>query len=211
MDIKEYIAIFQKEKKLFWIMVVLVWFTAALWQAAQPAKYQATLLLNVGRTAASTTEEYTYDNFYRLQADERFADTLVRWLQNPRVVSDIMNVAGVSADHYTEKQLTKVFTAKRLSSQVVEVRFGAENQDILQHYADGIKEVTASYTSTLSGGETNWFRVVASDPVIRDARVAVWPFFGIALLGALFVAFWAVLAKHFFTEVSSGQKNNLLL
>jgi hypothetical protein len=205
MDIKEYIAIFIAHKKFFWITVLAVWFGAALWQATQPALYQATLLLNVGRTAAPVTTEYTYDNFYRLQADERFGDTLVRWLQNPRIVSDILESAGVASDHYSQKELSKIFTAKRLSSQVVEVTFSTTDRSTLPRYAEGIKEVTGQYTSALSGGEANWFRVVGSDPVIRDARTPAWPFLGASFLGALFTAFWVTLGKHFFVEQTHSQ------
>jgi hypothetical protein len=205
MDIKEYIAIFQAEKKFFWLAVLALWLGAGLWQAAQPAAYQATLLLNVGRTAAPVATEYTYDNFYRLQADERFGDTLVRWLQNPRIVSDILESAGVTGDHYSQKELGNIFTAKRLSSQVVEVTFSATDRNTLPRYAEGIKEVTGQYTSALSGGETNWFRVVGSDPVIRDARIPAWPFLIVAFFGALFIAFWITLGKHFFKEQTQSQ------
>jgi hypothetical protein len=134
-----------------------------------------------------------------LQADERFGDTLVKWLHSPRIVSDILESAGVASEQYSQKDLAKVFVAKRLSSQIVEVVFVAENRLVLEQYAEGIKEVTDKYTSALSGGDAGWFRVVSSDPVIRDGRVPAWPFLIFAFGAALFASFWLSLAHYFFT------------
>jgi hypothetical protein len=203
MDLQEYIQVLKRERYFFWITAVGIWLVCFAWFSLQPLRYQGTLLLNVGRTAPTSTTtgpvspEYTYDNFYRLQADERFADTLVRWLGNPRIVSDVLSTAGTSADLYTERQLRTYFQAKRLSSQVVEVEYSADTKDALYRYAEAMNRVTSRYAETLNGSQENWFRIVGSDPVIREARVGAWPFLAFAALGALFLAFWAVFVKRF--------------
>jgi uncharacterized protein involved in exopolysaccharide biosynthesis len=199
MDFREYWLLLKKEYRFFWVIVLGLWLLSALWLTTQPVRYQGTLLLNVGRTASEASAEYSYDSFYRLQADERFADTLVRWLANPRIVSDILASAGTTADFYTEQSLTRQFQAKRLSSQVVEVRYGAATREALEKYAEAIIGTTQKYTESLNGTQVNWFRVVGSDPVIRDARIPAWPFLLISLAAALFIAFWAVLIKHYCT------------
>jgi hypothetical protein len=197
MDIREYWVVLQKNARFFWVIVLGLWLLSALWLTLQPVRYQGTLLLNVGRTAAEPSAEYGYDSFYRLQADERFADTLVRWLANPRIVSDILAMAGSSSDLYSERALANQFQAKRLSSQVVEVRFTASTRDAITRYSEAIIETTQKYTESLDATKANWFRVVGSEPVIRDARTTAWPFLLISLCISLFIAFWAVLIKHY--------------
>lgn len=203
MDIREYWEVLQKNARLFWAVVLGIWLLSLLWLVLQPVRYQGTLLLNVGRNAAEKTAEYEYDSFYRLQADERFADTVVRWLANPRIVSDILAAAGSSAELYSEKSLTEQFQAKRLSSQMVEVRFTASTREAIARYSEAIKETTQKYTESLNATQTNWFRIVGSEPVIRDARTPAWPFLVLSFLVALFISFWVVLIKHYLAPETS--------
>lgn len=199
MDIHEYWLVLKKEKRFFWAVVAVLWLLSFIWFVVQPVQYSGTLLLNIGRTSSEPSAEYSYDNFYRLQADERFADTLVRWLANPRIVSDILVDAGTTPELYSERALQGLFQAKRLSSQVVEVRYKASTRDAISRYADAIVVTSQKYTESLNGTQTNWFRVSGSDPVIRDAKIPAWPFLAITFLVSLFIAFWIVFLKHFFT------------
>lgn len=203
MDIRAYWEMLQKNARVFGLIVGGLWFLSLVWFLSQPVRYQGTLLLNVGRTAAEPSAEYEYDSFYRLQADERFGDTLVRWLANPRIVSDILASAGSSADVHSEKALAHQFQAKRLSSQIVEVRFTATTREAITRYSQAIVEVTQKYTETLNASQVNWFRVVGSEPVIRDARMPAWPFLALTFFGALFIGFWAILLKHYFAPRTS--------
>lgn len=206
MDIREYWEVLQKNARFFWIVSAGLWLLSAIWLHAQPVTYQGTLLLNVGRTASEQPAEFSYDSFYRLQADERFADTLVRWLATPRIVSDILESAGTSADSYSEAALSGHFQAKRLSSQVVEVRFTASSREALARYSEALVGTTQKYTEALNATQQNWFRVIGSEPVIRDARVTPWPFLALSLCVAIFIAFWAVLIKHFLIPETSKSK-----
>ncbi len=202
MDLSMYRAVWKQERDFFWVVSAGIFLVCLAWFLLQPVRYQGTLLLNVGRSGIKETTDYTYDSFYRLQADERFADTLVRWLANPRVASDVLESAGMSSGSYTEKTLAGQFAAKRLSSQVVEVRFIADEPKTLEKYAEAITKVTQEYTASL-GTDAGWFRVVGSKPVVRDARVPALPFLPAAAAVALFLGFWAALVRNFFR----GQDN----
>lgn len=202
MDFREYWLILKTDHRFFFTILIGLWLLSFLWFLLQPPRYQGVLLLNVGRTASEPSSEYSYDNFYRLQADERFADTLVRWLANSRIVSDILEEAGSTADFSSEKALSHQFQAKRLSSQVVEVRYTAATRESVQRYSEALVETTQKYTESLNASQANWFRVVGSEPVIRDARIPAWPFLAVTFLVALFISFWAVLGKHYFSPSS---------
>lgn len=192
---REYIRIFWKDRLLFAVLVILFVFFGALWQGLQPVRYQAALLLNVGRQSVQETQDYTFDSFYRLQADERFGDTVVRWLQSPRVVTDIFQDAGESAPGNS----TDFFQARRLSSQVIEVTFVSGDEETLRSLSHAAVKVLNRYAADLNreNSEANWFVVIGSEPILSDARVPFLPVLLISFFIGFFVAFWTILLKHY--------------
>ncbi len=194
MELKEFLDIFKKQRMFYMVLISLCVLVAWVWQISQPVSYQATLLINIGRTGVSETTDYTYDSFYRLQADERFADTVVRWLGTPRVVEDIYREAHID----TAERAT--FRAGRLSSQVISVKYDGEHQKTLEQLSAALVTVLNRYTNTLNteGQEKSWFVVLGSEPVLEDARVNLRTALLIGLALGLFVGFWAVLFRHYF-------------
>lgn len=196
MEFRDIVKRYWEERRLFAVIMACAFFLAFVWQMSQPMHYRAALLLNVGRKGeqAISGDEYAYDSFYRLQADERFGDTVVRWLQSPRVVSDILTESGLDSALYSERALKRLISAKRLSSQVIELSFENREQAVLEREADAIVKVLNVYTDNLNQGEANkgWFVVVGSEPVLSDARVT-W--LSAALVGVFaggFVGLWGI-------------------
>lgn len=187
---------------LFIGIVLFVLVGAFVWQRSQPVSYQATLLLNVGRSGAQETTDYTYDSFYRLQADERFADTVVRWLGSPRVVEDIYAEARLDPGSIGTRDLKSVFRAGRLSSQMIEVNFTGRSEKTVRALSDSSATVLNRYAESLNrdNQEKNWFVIIGSDPVIRDGRVNLSLSLLVGLLAGFFIAFWAVLIRHYFSS-----------
>lgn len=200
MELKDYINIFKKQIKVFLIVVLVFVLTAVVWQRSQPVNYRATLLLNIGRQGAQETQDYKYDSFYRLQADERFADTVVRWLASPRVVEDIYAGAGSDMKNSGVRNLKKSFSAKRLSSQMVEVTYDNYDTKTLEKLSKSAVEVVNRYTDSLNkeNKEHGWFVVVGSEPVIRDARVSLSFVLVVSFALSVFAGFWAAILSHYF-------------
>jgi uncharacterized protein involved in exopolysaccharide biosynthesis len=195
MELRDILQIFYKERATYIAVVVLCLLGGLLFSSYEPARYQASLLLTVGRTESAPVTEYSYDSFYRLQADERFADTLVRLLGTSRVTEDIMEDAGVS-----QSQSAGYFTARRLSSQVVEVTYQAKDPRALPVIGASLTKILATYTEALNAEATkkeNWFRVIAAEPVVSDARIDKALVFALALFTGLFLGFWLVLIRHY--------------
>jgi len=199
MELRELWNLFCKEKNLYFFILGAFLFLGVLWINLEPRRFESNTLITIGRTESkdiSSTSDYQYDNFYRLQADERFGDTLVRLLATPQVTQDIFREAaienGASQGGY--------FTGRKLSAQIVEVTFVDRDQDRLEALAKAMPIVLNRYTSELDtkeGGQGNWFRVIASDPVVSDARVDSKQAVAIAFFLGIFVGFWIILAKHY--------------
>ncbi len=199
MDLKEYLKIIKKHRKLFLSVILGVVIVSLGYFYFAPVRYDASLTLNITRSGAQETTDYKYDDFYRLQADEKFADTLVEWLKSPRVASDIYATAGISSDSFDLKKLTKSFSAEKRSSQIVAVNFSAPSQTQAQKISDGIKKIISANSDELNKDqkENNWFKVVSASPVIVAYHPAYLIIFLASLSMGIFLAFWGVLMKHY--------------
>ncbi|NCQ06366.1 MAG: hypothetical protein GW815_02280 [Candidatus Moranbacteria bacterium] len=210
MELKEYITLFKKQIKWFWATVILFVLISGIWQSNQPTNFEAVLLLNIGRTNVQNTENYTYDSFYRLQADERFADTVVRWLGSPRIVENIYGTVGIDTQHMSARTLKSVFGAKRLSSQMIEVTYRHPSEKMLEKISQATINELNTHASELNkeNSEKNWFVVVGSDPVIRDVRVSLSFALALSLTLGVFIGFWVALVKHYFSDNAQQKTDN---
>jgi capsular polysaccharide biosynthesis protein len=167
--------------------------------ALKPVSYSTSLALNITRSGAQQTPDYKYDDFYRLQADEKFAETIVKWLQDPRTVADIYTTAGLEVSDFSIKQLAKSFASQKLSSQFVSVSFSARSFDSAKKISDAIVNVVSKNTEELNKNqkENTWFQVVAQDPVITRDKISPLILLLASLLVGIFLAFWVVLIIHY--------------
>ena len=200
MELQDLLNVLRKQRAFYLGIVLFFVFTSWIWQKEQEVKYEATLLINIGRAGVSQTQDYTYDSFYRLQADERFADTVVRWLSSPRVVEDIYREAGMNPEKLGLKELGKAFAPGRLSSQMITVKYGGADKQPLNMLSQAVVTVLNRYTQTLNTEERekSWFVVIGSDPVIRDSRVGLELALLVGLALGIFIGFWTVLFRHYF-------------
>lgn len=198
MEFKENIAIFRKHQNYFWRTVLVCVLIGAFGQFLQREHVTSNLTLNVTRLGKDITSDYQYHDFYRLQADERFADTVVRWLGSPRIVSDIY-------DDTTERE-RGVFKAERLSSQMIQVTYDASDEDSAKKIAQSLVSRINKETSDLNKDqqESSWFAIVGGEPVTKDGKIGMLSVLTIALVLGMFIGFWVVLIKHYFSKA----KNN---
>jgi len=199
MELKEYIQILKTNKKIFWSVVVLVMLGGFAFFTLKPVTYSTSLALNITRSGAQQTPDYKYDDFYRLQADEKFSETVVEWLQDPRTAANIYAAAGLDAGNFSIRQLAKSFSSTKLSSQFVSVSFSARSFDSAKKISNAIVNVVSKNTGELNKdqNENTWFEVVAQDPVIARDKISPLILLLASLLVGMFLAFWVVLIIHY--------------
>lgn len=198
MELKEYIQIIHKNIKLFVSVAVVIIAVALVYFYLCPVSYTASLTLNITRSGSQDTSEYKYDDFYRLQADEKFAETLVQWLKNPRIVEDIYKEAGINTQDYDLKRLGKSIKAEKLSSQVVLANFSASDSKTAQNIAQAISRIISKNTEDLNKDQTEktWFEVIFQNPVVKVNKIGWLVMLAVAFF-AVFTAFWVVMVKHY--------------
>ena len=199
MDLKEYLKIFREHGKLFIFAVAVVVAGGFLYFSLRPISYTSSLMLNITRSGTQETSEYRYDDFYRLQADEKFAETVVEWLKNPRTAVDVYEKAGISPDKLSLRQLSKIFVAEKRSSQLVAVSFLAGNENTAKEISKSLVAVVSQNTQMLNKkqNEDTWFEIAAQDPVIVRNEMKMMLVFLVSLAVGIFLAFWVVMLKHY--------------
>lgn len=196
MELREFIGIFAKDRRVFFGIILGCVVLGMLAYRFQPDRYQATLSLNVTRGGAVATDGYRYDQFYRLQADERFADTVVRWIAAPDIRKDIDSEAGV------KDGVIRNLEGKRLSSQMIAVTYEARSGEVFGRYAKAIVTVINRESAALNeeAEAPDWFIVIAGDPAVGDARIGFVPLSLGSLFAGLFFAFWSVLVRRYWRK-----------
>lgn len=192
MELKEYIKIFKDNRMVFFTTVVLTLLIGLLFQLLMEDRYKAELNLNVTRTSyQKDTSDYRYDEFYRLQADERFADTVVRWLGSRVIVNDILR----EADGANFEKMK----AERLSSQTIRVSFLIEDKQQAEKITKSIDKVLNDNAVSLNAEQKNpqWFKILVSYPIVSNYGLSILKLAVILLAVGIFLGFWAVLIRHY--------------
>lgn len=199
MELKEYLNILKTHIKAFVLAVVLALIGGILYFSLRPVMYDASLTLNITRSGTQETADYKYDDFYRLQADEKFAETVVEWLKSPRTVSDIYLNSNINANQFSLGKLEKSFRSEKLSSQIVSVKFSADTPEKARKISDSIGNVVTKNIESLNLNqkEKNWFEIAAQDPVIARNILNFWIVVLAALAIGIFLGFWTVLFIHY--------------
>lgn len=199
MELKEYFKILKENAKLFVFAVVLIVAGSFVYFAVRPIAYSVSLALNITRSGVQQTTDYRYDDFYRLQADEKFSETVVQWLKNPRSASDVYAKSGIDSSKMSLRQLAKIFVAEKLSAQIVSVSFSARDENSAKKIATAVSEIIAANTESLNKNqnEDTWFQVVAQNPVIVRDEVNPFVIFLVSLAMGIFVGFWLVMLRHY--------------
>ncbi len=202
MEFKSFIAIFYKQRKSFWVTVLVCVCLGALWQYAQKESVSSNLTLNITRAGSEQTTDYQYHDFYRLQADERFADTVVRWLGSPRMVSDIYANAQLSPYGFGIQSLSHVLKAERLSSQMIQVTYRAKNESDAKNIAVSLIERVNKEADMLNQDqkESAWFIVIGDNPVVSEGRISMLFTLFISLALGILIGFWVVLWRQYFVK-----------
>ncbi len=200
MDFKEYLLIINKKRKLFYGVIILTVFSVGVYFYFQPPYYDVLLTMDITRLGKQTTQDYRYDDFYRLQADEKFAETVVKWATNPRMIKDIYSEAGIKTQKFGLTQRYQKFSAQKESSQIVTINFKAPNKLIAKKVAFNLSKELSYNTQELNKDqrEANWFKLIFKNPVIIKHSFNYLLIFVVTVLIGIFLGFWVVMFKYYF-------------
>ena len=122
MPLFEFIQLFEERRRTFLVVLGIVFLGAILVFQLQKPCYRTELLLTVTRTSVQSLPEYGYDHFYRFQADERMAESLVQYLSSETGKRDVAERAKLSEDAFRNYTAGKL-KAVRLGTNIVKIEF----------------------------------------------------------------------------------------
>lgn len=194
MELKEILGIFKRESKTFLVVFLAIVFLGLVFFIFQKDRLEANLMLNVTRKGVQDTQEYRYDSFYRMQADERFADTLVRWMESPSISNEIRNVSGIGRE--------RKIKARRLSAQMIEVVFLTKNADEAMKVSQAIEDVLGRQIEKLNSqqNDSSWFALIANEVEVQDKKIEPRVIFPAAIVLGLFFASMGVIIKNYLKD-----------
>lgn len=202
MELREYYKILKANISVVIYTVLIAIVAVYAWSVRQSQTYSASFLLNISRLASQNTADYRYDQFYRLQADEKFSETVVKWISSPGVVKDILGSAGAESGGKTIRQLEKTFRAEKIASGLVSVRYAAQSEDEAKKVASAAASVVSDKTKKLNSEakDPDWFSVDMANLIVakntQDLRINL----GIAALIGLFVGTLLAFGKYYISE-----------
>ncbi len=112
--------------------------------------------------------DYEYDGFYALQATDLFAQTLTGWLGSPEVVARVYEQAKLALPTTSVRRLARLFTSRKLSGQLVEIRIRVQSDDEARRLASALAAVIEERVAAVNvaGQRGLTFHVVAGEPLI---------------------------------------------
>lgn len=199
MELKEYIQIIKRGKLLFfgvWLAVVV--FVLA-WFVSRPVSYDVSMPVEISRAGQEKTQDYTYDQFYRLSADEKYAETISSWLSDPSVVNEIFSGAGIIGPNQSLRSLSKAFSADKLSSNYVQVRFRVKDKNDGSRVTQALQRVLEGKNEQMNkqAESSNWFSLVFGGPVMVINKTNYPAITLLSAIGGLILAIFAVLVREY--------------
>ncbi len=202
MELREYYKILKNNVAIIIYAVIIAVVIVYAWSVKKAETYSASLLLNISRAGVQNSADYQYDQFYRLQADEKFGDTIVEWLKAPGVTKKIFEKAEVNSDQATMRSLSKSFRSERAAPEIVSVQYSTSTDDEAFKIASAIESVISGRIEDLnaSAKDPDWFRVDMSDLIILKNTQNLWLNFGIAAIFGIFIGTLLAFGKHYISE-----------
>ncbi|PIR73713.1 MAG: hypothetical protein COU40_01005 [Candidatus Moranbacteria bacterium CG10_big_fil_rev_8_21_14_0_10_35_21] len=199
MEIRDYFRIIKQNWQTFGLVVILFLVLGGIFLATQKESFAISLTVNITRKGAQITTDYKFDDLYRLQADEKFAETIVGWLMSPIIAKDILDKAQIKNDGISLRGLSRKFKAEKISSQIVAVNFSTANKDDAGRIAKAIIEELSDNTEKLNQlqQENNWFSLSINDPVIVKNIYSFKVVIPLMLILGIFFAFWVIMLVHY--------------
>jgi len=202
MEFKEYLKIIKQNIRLVLVVAVLTALFSFIFSVIQPVKHETSLSLLIGKNKTQQTDDFKYDGYYALQASEIIADSIQQWIKSPEIVSAVYQKARIDSDFKNIKGYTKKFTAKKMSSQYVEVKFNAATEEGAEKISQAIVEVINNKVEALeknSEGEVAFF-IESGEPIIIKSKPDLLFNLFIGFISGLVLGVFAVFGREYFSN-----------
>ena len=165
------------------------------------ANFNVSLALTNVRVAVGQPLDYNYDSYYALKASDEFSSIISGWLKTPETVGMIFKKAGLDYLPSSFADFSGRFKTVKVSTNVLEIRFGADSKNEAEKISWAIGETIAQKNQALAEISKQGlnFSTLAGEPVIL--KNSFWNILEKALMGffagLIFGLFFESAKKYF--------------
>jgi capsular polysaccharide biosynthesis protein len=177
--------------KYWWVVVltilVVVVGLAVANKTEEPSWDAATTLISKQVVVGPEEgQDYKYDGFYTVQANQMFSDSIETWLEAPDFVNLVYNQAGITSPQ-SISALKDRFDFDKVISQSVAVRINAGSDDEAKKMMEAMIVVMKEKTETLLVDKNNKpiFTLDSTPVLVLPHEVDTRLQFGVGLIGAV--------------------------
>lgn len=202
MELKEYIRIIKQNKFIFFGVWAAVVVFAMSWFFARPVMFNISIPVEISRSGVEKTQDYQYDYYYRLSADEKYAETVSQWLSDPSVVNEIFSEAGVVDPNQSLRGLSKAFSAEKLSSNYIQIRFKVKSREDGAKVTEALKKVLIGKNEQMDSQteSPNWFSLIFGSPVMVESKTNYSVIVLLSAMCGLILAIFAALVREYWRD-----------
>ncbi len=208
MELKILIKIFIKYKKLFWSIMIVFIVIGCIYYVSQPKKFSVATTLHITRSISENYKKSLnfgndFSSFYRLQADEKIADSIVAWLKSPSIVLDILKTSGQNLSEYNNNDdLVSIYNVNKASSQIVNIKFMTNNKLDGKKQVDSIDKKLNELLKAMiiEKSTSSWFKVIVEEPVIYFYEKSLIFTLSLSLALGFFTSFVIIILIHYIKE-----------
>jgi capsular polysaccharide biosynthesis protein len=198
MEFKEFIQLIRKNFYIMFLAVIVFLAGGFLVWNYQANFFAASFAIDIDRGEFQETEEYRYDQFYRLQADEKFAENIVSWIQSPGFLSQLsQDFSGFSE----KKSFAGVesLRASQPSSNYVRVEYKSQNKALLKPTYQVLKKNLTQKTQDLNyeNSDPTWFKLNYGKLNIYRVEPKLIIYLALSLGAGLLFGIFLILFKHY--------------
>lgn len=175
----------------------------AIFDKMQSQTYDGATTLIVKQTISGGVgdEDYNYDGYYAVMANQTFADTLESWLDSPEIVAEVYEKAGLDVPS-SMNFLANRFNLDKVVSQTVSVRVNAGSQEEARVLLEAMNEVLRQKVESMlvdSQGQPV-FTTTSSKILVTTHEIDYRMQFGVGIVAALalgvFLAYFVYAIKE---------------
>jgi hypothetical protein len=200
MEFREFVKLIGKNKYLLFLAVVFCLGAGFFVWRYQANFYAASFSVGIDRGAFEKTDDYKYDQFYRLQADEKFAENITYWANDPGFLSkakkDFLGFGGEKFNNI------KAIKAEQFSSNYLKVNFKSSTKEELMPFYKALKKNLRQKTEDLDyeNKAPGWFKLNFGDLAVNKNNPSLFLYFCIALGAGILFGIFLILFVYYFKK-----------
>jgi capsular polysaccharide biosynthesis protein len=201
MELKEFIELLKSNLKLFLLILIGAVLISLVIFNYQKNLYIASIGVDIAREkeVPINNGDYQYDQFYRLQADEKFGQNIVSWLED----SSFNNLNRKDFEKSQIGSWGDVFgiKASQPSANYLKISFKSKDPRSAHLFGKVLKENLKERTGQLNFSQSdNWFKLIFSETYVTQNNPNIYIFLIVSFLLGFFLGFLAVLFKDYFQK-----------